>query len=42
MQKKKYTITYCALESGFNSLRTFFRAFNKEFHMSPKEYMKHI
>ncbi len=40
MHQKKHSITYCALESGFNSLRTFFRAFNKEFHCTPNEYIK--
>ena len=38
----KFNITYCALESGFNSMRTFYRAFSKEFGKSPKEYMKHL
>lgn len=42
MQKKKHTITYCALESGFNSLCTFFRVFNKEFHTTPKKYIEEI
>lgn len=40
MKEKKYTLTYCALESGFNSLRTFYRAFQKEFGCTPKEYMR--
>ena len=39
MKEKKHTLTYCALESGFNSLRTFYRAFRKEFGCTPKEYM---
>lgn len=42
MHEKKYSITYCALESGFNSLRTFYRVFNKEFHCTPNEYIKQI
>lgn len=38
----KHNLTYCALESGFNSLRTFHRAFFNEFHLSPKEYLKSL
>ncbi len=40
MHQGTHSITYCAMESGFNSLRTFFRAFSKEFHCTPKEYMQ--
>ncbi len=36
----KYNLTYCALESGFHSMRTFHRAFLKEFGMAPGEYLK--
>ena len=39
MQDGKHNITYCALESGFASMRTFYRAFYDEFGCSPKEYM---
>ncbi|MBQ9964301.1 MAG: helix-turn-helix transcriptional regulator [Clostridia bacterium] len=39
MREEKHSITYCALESGFNSLRTFYRCFHKEFGCSPKEYI---
>ncbi len=42
MQQKKHNITYCVFESGFNSLRTFYRVFNSEFHCSPNEYVKRI
>ena len=40
MYERKHSITYCALESGFSSVRTFYRAFSEEFSCSPKEYMK--
>ena len=39
MHEGKHNITYCALESGFASMRTFYRAFYDEFGCSPKEYM---
>ena len=38
MHEGKKDITYCALESGFSSMRTFYRAFHTEFGCSPKEY----
>lgn len=38
MQDDKNSITYCAFESGFNSMRTFYRAFFEEFHCTPREY----
>ena len=40
MREGKYNITYCALESGFNSVRTFYRAFMNEFHCNPSDYLK--
>ena len=40
MHEKKHSITFCALESGFSSMRTFYRAFSEEFGCSPKEYIK--
>ena len=40
MHENKGNITYCALESGFNSVRTFYRAFYNEFNCSPKEYLE--
>lgn len=40
MQENKHNITYCALESGFNSMCTFYRAFFEEFGCTPKEYLK--
>ncbi len=39
MHEHKHSITYCALESGFNSMRTFYRAFFDEFGCSPKDYI---
>lgn len=39
MNEKHYSITYCATESGFGSMRTFYRVFADEFGCSPKEYM---
>ena len=42
MNEKKYSTTYCSLESGFSSMRTFYRAFFAEFGCSPKEYMEQI
>ena len=32
------SVTKCAMESGFGSMRSFYRAFRAEFGMSPKEY----
>lgn len=40
MQEGKKEISVCAFESGFNSLRTFYRVFDKEFQCSPKEYIR--
>lgn len=40
MHQKKHSITYCALESGFTSLRTFYRVFQEEFNCSPKKYLE--
>ena len=40
MHEKKHNLTYCAFESGFNSMRTFYRVFFNEFGCSPKEYFK--
>lgn len=39
MQENKHNLTYCALESGFNSMRTFYRVFADEFGCTPKEYL---
>ncbi len=36
----KHSITYAALESGFGSIRTFYRAFQNEFACTPKEYLE--
>lgn len=40
MHENEFKLTYCALESGFNSIRTFYRAFYNEFGCTPKEYIK--
>lgn len=40
MNTGKHKLSYCALESGFNSIRTFHRAFYNEFKCTPKQYMK--
>ncbi len=40
--EEKGSITDCALESGFSSFSSFYRAFHKEFHCSPGEYLKQI
>lgn len=38
MHEGKYDVTYCALESGFSSMRTFYRSFRNEFGCSPKDH----
>ncbi len=40
MKEPKNSIVYCAYESGFSSIRTFYRVFTAEFKCSPKEYRK--
>lgn len=40
MRENRMSITDCALESGFGSLRTFYRVFEKEFGCSPREYLR--
>ena len=42
MQKGEMSITQCALESGFTSMRSFYRAFANEFGCAPKEYLGKI
>lgn len=39
MKNRKHTHTYCALESGFPSVRTFYRVFQSEMHCSPRDYL---
>jgi len=36
---KGHNVDYCAYESGFGSIRTFYRAFVQEFGCTPKEYL---
>ena len=38
LRKGNKNITTCALESGFGSMRSFYRAFHDEFGCTPKEY----
>ena len=40
MHENKLDITDCAMESGFSSLRTFYRVFHEEFGCSPKTYLQ--
>ncbi|MBQ8894400.1 MAG: helix-turn-helix domain-containing protein [Clostridia bacterium] len=40
MKERNHSIDYCAFESGFNSMRTFYRVFAREFQCTPKEYLK--
>lgn len=40
MREGKNSITYCALESGFSSMRSFYRVFFSEFGCTPKEYVR--
>ncbi|MBQ7901634.1 MAG: helix-turn-helix transcriptional regulator [Clostridia bacterium] len=42
MRDENNSITKCAIESGFGSMRTFYRAFAEEFGCAPREYLKHI
>lgn len=42
MSEKKRSVIYCAMESGFNSVRTFYRSFSAEFGCNPKEYLEHL
>lgn len=40
MEEGGRSITDCALDSGFGSMRTFYRVFTQEFGCTPKEYRK--
>lgn len=40
MREGKNSITFCAFESGFTSMRNFYRAFYAEFGCTPKEYSR--
>ena len=42
MHENKHDITYCAFESGFSSMRTFYRSFRQEFGYSPKAYLASV
>ena len=38
MKDPRNSVSYCAFESGFPSIRTFYSAFTEEFHCSPRAY----
>ena len=38
LRSGKMSATYCAMESGFGSMRSFYRAFHEEFGCNPTEY----
>ena len=40
LQSGKRTVTECAIESGFGSMRSFYRAFYEEFESNPGDYLK--
>ena len=40
MRKGEKNVTECAMESGFSSLRTFYRVFTEELGCTPREYLK--
>ena len=42
MRDGKHDVTFCALESGFASMRTFYRVFHAEFGMSPTDYIREL
>ena len=42
MHSKNNSISFCAFESGFPSLRTFYRSFQNEFGCSPKKYIEKL
>ncbi len=39
MSEEKHNITYCAFESGFSSMRTFYRVFSENFNCTPKQWI---
>lgn len=40
LMNQNKSITYCAYESGFSSMRTFYNVFKNEFNCTPNAYMK--
>lgn len=42
MNDNQYDVSYCAFESGFSSIRTFYSSFQKEYGCSPKSYSDRI
>lgn len=42
LREGKMSITRCAMESGFGSMRSFYRAFHEKFGCTPKDYLATI
>jgi AraC-like DNA-binding protein len=42
LRERTHSVTYCALESGFNSTRSFYRAFASDFNCTPKKYIENL
>jgi len=40
LHEKRHSVTYCALESGFTSLRSFYRLFRSTLSCTPREYLE--
>ena len=40
LQNGELSVTKCAFESGFGSIRSFYRAFHEKFGITPKEYLQ--
>ena len=40
LRSGKFSVTECAYESGFGSMRSFYRAFHDEFGCTPREYLQ--
>ena len=42
LQSGSRSVTECAIESGFGSIRSFYRAFYSEFGCNPTDYLKRV